>query len=149
MPPHQKSWSREKMHCYQIFHQLLCLCWKEGQVPQDLRDSKIVTLYKNKGDRSDWNNYRGISLLSILGKVFARVALTRLQVLAEQVYPDSQCGFRSDRSTTDMIFSVRQLQEKWREQRQPSLHGLCRPYQSIWPCQPMQTQTHREDWVPS
>ena len=87
--------------------------------PQDMRDANIITLYKNKGDRSDCNNYRGISLLSITGKLFARVVLKRLQVLAERVYPESQCGFRSNRSTVDMIFSIRQLQEKCREQRQP------------------------------
>jgi len=58
-----------------------------------MRDAKIVTLYKNKAERSDCNNYRGISLLSIVGKVFARVILTRLQ-MAERVYPESQCGFR-------------------------------------------------------
>ena len=84
-----------------------------------MRDSKIVTLYKNKGDRSDCNNYRGISLLSIVGKVFARVVLARLQVLADRVYPESQCGFRAERSTVYMIFSVRQLQEKCREQQMP------------------------------
>ena len=28
-------------------HEFLCLCWKEGAVPQDIRDAKIVTLYKN------------------------------------------------------------------------------------------------------
>ena len=100
-------------------HELLLLCWKEGKVPQDMRNAKIVTLYKNKGDRSDCNNYRGISLLSIVGKVFARIVLSRLQVLAERVYPESQCGFRSERSTIDMIFSVRQLQEKCREQQMP------------------------------
>ena len=53
-------------------HELLCLCWSEGKVPQDMRNAKIITLYKNKGDRSDCNNYRGISLLSIVGKVFVR-----------------------------------------------------------------------------
>ena len=100
-------------------HELLCLCWREGAVPMDMRGAKIVTLYKNKGDRSDCNNYRGISLLSIVGKVFARVVLSRLQVLAEQVYPESQCGFRAGRSTVDMIFSVRQLQEKCQEQNKP------------------------------
>lgn len=100
-------------------HELLCLCWREGSVPKDMRDAKIVTLYKNKGDRSDCNSYRGISLLSIVGKVFARVVLSRLQVLAARVYPESQCGFRAGRSTTDMVFSVRQLQEKCREQNQP------------------------------
>ena len=49
-------------------YELLCQCWEEGYVPQDMRDASIVTLYKNKGDRSDCNNYRGISLLSVLGK---------------------------------------------------------------------------------
>lgn len=100
-------------------HRLLCLCWKEGSVPQDMRNANIVTLYKNKGDRSDCNNYRGISLLSIAGKLFARVALKRLQVLAEKLYPESQAGFRAGRSTLDMIFTLRQLQEKCREQRKP------------------------------
>lgn len=94
-------------------------CWSEGAVPQDMRDAKIVTLFKNKGERSDCNNYRGISLLSIVGKVIARVMLVRLQVLAELVYPESQCGFRKNRSTIDMVFSLRQLQEKCREQHQP------------------------------
>ena len=83
-----------------------------------MRDATIVTLYKNKGDRSDCNNYRGISLLSIVGKVYARIILNRLQCLAQRIYPESQCGFRAERSTIDMIFSLRQLQEKCREQGQ-------------------------------
>ncbi|XP_029652421.1 uncharacterized protein LOC115225644 [Octopus sinensis] len=52
-------------------HDLLCLCWEHGHKPQDVRDAKIITLYKNKGDRNDCNNYRGISLLSVVGKAFA------------------------------------------------------------------------------
>ena len=100
-------------------HEVLCQCWQEGVVPQDMRDSKIITLYKNKGVRNDCNNYRGISLLNIVGKVFARVILIRLQKLAERIYPESQCGFRAKRSTIDMVFSLRQLQEKCREQQMP------------------------------
>ena len=110
-------------HCkctlLQPLHDTLCQCWREGDVPQDMRDAKIVTLYKNKGDKSDCNNYRGISLFSIVGKVYARVVLARLQQLAERVYPESQCGFRAERSTVDMIFSLRQLQEKCRQQQKP------------------------------
>lgn len=86
-----------------------------------MRNANIITLYKGKGDRGDCNNYRGISLLSIVGKLFARVILTRLQRLAERVYPEAQCGFRSGRSTTDMIFTLRQLQENSREQNSPLL----------------------------
>eukprot|EP00106_Octopus_bimaculoides_P018631 XP_014786073.1 PREDICTED: uncharacterized protein LOC106880583 [Octopus bimaculoides] len=99
-------------------HELLCQCWEEGTVPQDMRDANIITLYKNKGDRGDRNNYHGISLLSTVGKTFARVILPRLQVLASRIYPESQCGFRRSRSTTDMIFSICQLQ-KSREQKMP------------------------------
>ena len=74
-------------------HKVLCQCWREEAVPQDMRDAKIVTLYKNKGERSDCSNYRGISLLSIIGKVYAWVLLIHLQKVAECVYQESQCGF--------------------------------------------------------
>ena len=56
-------------------HEVLFQCWREGAVLQDMRDAKIITLYKNKGERGDCNNYRGISLLSIVGKVYAQVLL--------------------------------------------------------------------------
>ena len=51
-------------------------CWSDGGVPQDTRDARIVTLCKNKGDKSNCNSYRGISLLSIVGKLYARVLLS-------------------------------------------------------------------------
>ena len=54
--------------------------------------------------------------MSIAGKVVARVLLIRLQATADRVYPKSPCCFRAGRSTTDMIVTVRQLQEKSREQ---------------------------------
>ena len=79
-------------------------------MPQDMRDAIIVTMYTNKGD---------LSLLSIVGKTFARVILNRLQKLAERVYPEAQCCFRRARSTIDRLFSLRQLQEKCREQQVP------------------------------
>ena len=102
-----------------LLHEVLCQCWREGAVPQDMRDAKIITLYKNKGERSDCNNYRGISLLSIIGKVYAWVLLICLQRLAEHIYPESQCGFQTERSMVDMVFSLHQLQEKCREQQMP------------------------------
>ena len=43
-------------------HELLSFCWREGKVSQDMSDANIVTSFKNKGDRSDCNNYRGIYL---------------------------------------------------------------------------------------
>ena len=57
-----------------------------------------------------------ISLLSIAGKIFARVILNRLITMSEKCLPEAQCGFRPGRSTTDMIFVIRQVQEKCIEQ---------------------------------
>ena len=79
----------------------------------------LCTLFKNKGERSDCNDYRGISLLSVIGKVFAKVILIRLQKLAERVCPEALCGFRAGRSTIGMVFILRHLQEKCREQQMP------------------------------
>ena len=54
-------------------------------------------------------------MLGIAGKAFERVILPRLQKLTERIYPELQCGFISQCSTTDIIFSVRQLQEKFKQ----------------------------------
>ena len=98
-------------------HDLLVCGWEQGKLPQDLRDAVIKTMYKNKGEKSDCSNYRGITLLSIAGKVLVRVLLNRLvPTIAEEILPESQCGFRANRGTTDMVFLLRQLQEKCREQ---------------------------------
>ena len=58
-----------------------------------MKDANIVTLYKNKGNTGDCNNYCGISLLSVVGKPLAHVVLKRIQVLVDRIYPESQCGF--------------------------------------------------------
>ena len=96
---------------------LVAACWEKGTIPQDFRDALIVSLYKNKGDKSDCSNYRGISLLSIAGKILARVLLDRITpTIAKEVLPENQCSFRAGRGTTDMVFVLRQIQEKCREQ---------------------------------
>lgn len=103
----------------EAFHDVLKNIWEEEKMPDDFRDALIVALYKNKGSKSDCGNYRGISLLSIAGKIFARVILNRLITVSEVNLPEAQCGFRPGRSTIDMIFALRQLQEKCVEQNMP------------------------------
>ncbi|KAK9401924.1 RNA-directed DNA polymerase from mobile element jockey-like [Crotalus adamanteus] len=102
--------------------QLFRSFWKQGSIPQKLKGASIVHLYKRKGNRQVCNNYRGISLLSVAGKIFARVLLNHLIDHLEQgILPEIQCGFRKERGTVDMIFAARQLQEKCQEQN-------CEPY---------------------
>ena len=56
--------------------------------------------------------------LTIAGKILAKILLNRLNAHPDQagLIPESQCGFRKDRGTIDMIFTARQLQEKCQEQ---------------------------------
>ena len=80
-------------------------------------DASIIHLYKRKGNHQVCDNHRGISLLSIAGKILARILLNRLTTHLDQgLLPESQCGFWKERGTTDMVFAARQLQEKCQEQ---------------------------------
>ena len=94
------------------FHRLTTLIWREGKVPQQWRDAVITVLHK-KGDKTEYRNYRGISLVSHAGKVIFKVVARRLSAYcgAKGLLPEEQCGFRPNRSTTDMMFVVRRLQE--------------------------------------
>ena len=92
--------------------------WRKEAIPQEFKDATVIHLFKRKGNPQVCDNHRGISLLSVAGKILARVLLNRLNEHLEQsgLLPESQCGFRKDRGTVDMIFTARQLQEKCQEQ---------------------------------
>ena len=81
----------------------------------------VITVPHKKGDKTECGNYRGISLVSHAGKVLLRVAAKRLSVYCEAkgLLPEEQCEFRPDRSTTDMMFVVRRLQEIGRKTGMP------------------------------
>ena len=82
-------------------------------MPEEWKWSIIVPIHK-KGDKTDCNNYRSISLLPTMYKILSNILLSRLIPYAEEVIGDHQCGFRCNRSTTDHIFCIRQiLEEKW------------------------------------
>ena len=82
-----------------------------------MKDPIIVVLHKT-GDKTECENYRGISLVSHAGKVIFKVVAKRLSAYREAkgLLPKEQCGFRPDRSTTDMVLVVRRLQEIGRKE---------------------------------
>ena len=53
-------------------HNLLAHIWEKEDVPQQFKDANIITIWKRKGSKSDCNNYRGISLLAIAGKILGK-----------------------------------------------------------------------------
>ena len=69
------------------------------------------TLVQERGHTLNPNNYWGITLLSVLGKLFTRILNKRLDTWAEQygIYVEAQYGFRKDRSTTDCVFVLNEI----------------------------------------
>jgi hypothetical protein len=80
-------------------------------LPDQCMESINVPIHK-KGDTTDCNNYRGISLLSTSYKILPNILLSRLGPYTDEIIGDHQCGFRLNRSTTDQIFCIRQTLEK-------------------------------------
>ena len=100
----------------EILTELFQCMWRKEAIPQDFKDASIIHPYKRKGNPQGCDNHRGISLLSISGKILANILLDRLNAHLYQAVLESQRGFRKDRGTIDMIFTARQLQEKCQEQ---------------------------------
>ena len=77
---------------------LIISIWNKEELPDEWKESIIVHIYK-KGDKTDCNNYRGISLLPTTYKVLSNILLSRLILYAEEVIGDHQRVFRRNRST--------------------------------------------------
>jgi len=102
-----RSLDGEQFH--QLYH-ILQGAWMQ-EVPQEFKDAFIINLPKKVDkaeDLQECDNWRGISLLTIAGKVFTKIINQRLtqHVIEAGVYPESQNG-RSGRSTTDGIHWLR------------------------------------------
>lgn len=100
-----------------LFNRIL----KSGIFPEIWNLSCISFLHKN-GDINNCDNYRCISLTSCLGKLFTSLLQTRLHKYMEDkdFYNPLQAGFRSDYRTTDHIFTIKTLINKY-------LHNLKKP----------------------
>ena len=99
---------------FRHFHAILVRVWRGEKIPQEWKDATIKVLYK-KSDRSDCKNFRGISLVSHTDVANRLSAFCE----AQQILPEEQCGFRPARSTIDMLFVVRRLQELGRQRKIP------------------------------
>ena len=92
---------------------LLNVCFLSSMVPIDWASACVVPLYKGKGDKYDCTSFRGISLLSVVGKVYGKVLIKRVREGTEGSICDEQGGFRRGRGCVDQIFAVRQVCEKY------------------------------------
>ena len=87
------------------------VAWKLGKTPRDWQTGVIIPIFM-KGDRKQYTNYRGITLLSLPGKVYAKCLERKCRKIVETKLEDGQCSFRPGRSTTDQIFTLKKTFEK-------------------------------------
>ena len=92
-----------------LFNKIL----ESERMPEEWRLSVLVPIFKNKGDVQSCGNYRGIKLLSHTMKVWERVVEARLR--GEVMICEQQYGFMPGKSTTDAMFALRMLMERYRE----------------------------------
>ena len=87
---------------------------KRNCLPQQWKESITVPVYVN-GGKTDYSDYRGISLLSTTYKILSKILLLRLTPHAKEIIGDQQCGSWHNRSTTDHTFCICQILQKKRE----------------------------------
>ena len=91
-----------------ILAELFNKCLKESCFPDCWKVSSVVPVFKNVGERSTAKNYRPVSLHSVVSKVFEKLLNNRIVGHLEKcgLLSDFQYGFRSSRSTADLLTVV-------------------------------------------
>ncbi|KAI5729125.1 hypothetical protein M8J77_025799 [Diaphorina citri] len=95
----------------EILHGLFKKIWETGEFPDDWKKGLLIKLPK-KGDLSQCQNWRGITLLSIPSKVMMRIILNRIKTVVDKKLRREQHGFRAERSCIDLINTLRLIVEQ-------------------------------------
>ena len=77
---------------------LCSMAFENGVVPEDWRSPVILPVHKGEGERTECENYRGISLFSVVGKIYAGILVDRV---TEDLIDDEQESFRSGKKCVD------------------------------------------------
>jgi hypothetical protein len=87
-------------------YKLITQTWNEEKIPDNWKIG-IICLIHEKGDKTECSNYRRITLLNVMYKILTRLINKRIGEITENVLGEYQCGFRSNRSTTELLFIMR------------------------------------------
>ncbi|VDI48062.1 blast:Craniofacial development protein 2 [Mytilus galloprovincialis] len=95
---------------YPVFKEI----WENNIIPDNWSEGDIIRIPK-KGDLTNCNNWRGITLLSIPSKVFCKILISRIKTAIDRTLRQEQAGFRQGRSCIDHIFVLRNILEQCTE----------------------------------
>ena len=120
-----------------LYIKLFNLIFDTGLLPEAWLEGKICPIYKNKGDKLNPENYRPITVLSCLGKLFTAVLNNRLTKYLESshILNDNQAGFRKSFSTTDHIFTLNSLIELFKANKKKlycAFIDFSKAFDTVW-----------------
>ena len=95
--------------------------WETKELPKEWDTSIIIPIFK-KGKKDEWKNYRGISLVSIVYKIYTICVYNRLIPFLDEIIGPYQAGFRHCKSTIDQIYTLREILERRWEYNKDSVH---------------------------
>ena len=98
------------------------------RMPEECKDSVLIPIFKNKCDGQSCSNYRSMTLISHTMKLWERIVERILR--SELKFSNQQYGFMPGKSTTDALFALRVLMEKYRE-GQKELHCVLWTWRKI------------------
>ena len=116
-----------------LLEHLFRVVWHEEVVPKEWREGLIV----KKGDKEEPGNYRGITLLSVVGKVFCKILNNRLveHLDRERALHEGQAGFRKNKSCIDNVYTLNEVvQGRLREDKPTYAFFLDvqKAYDTVW-----------------
>ena len=110
--------------------------WKNEYAPSRWREGVVVNLFK-KGDKTDPGNYRGITLLNTVGKVFCKLLNDRIVGVLEKEgrISEGQAGFRIKRSCVDHVYTVGRIIQGRKQAKLPTycfFLDVQKAYDTVW-----------------
>ena len=112
-------------------HIIFNIVWEKGKAPEEWQKAVIVAIHK-KGSKKLCKNYRGISLLSIPGKIFAKILDARIRQVTEGQVMEEQAGFRVGRGCRDQIFVMREKTIEKDGKMYAAFIDLEKAYDKVW-----------------
>ena len=116
---------------------LFNIIFETGMLPSSWLYGRIRPIFKNKGDSSNPENYRPITILSCFSKLFTSVLNNRLTTFIDtyEILQENQAGFRKAYSTTDHIFTLNSLLELFKSYKKKlycAFIDFSQAFDSVW-----------------
>ncbi|XP_068228025.1 uncharacterized protein [Palaemon carinicauda] len=113
-----EAWKALRDEGMDILYNLMIKIFEQEKIPNEWHGSILIPIFKGKCDVQECGYYRGIKLLSYSLKILESMIDARLREKVE--IGKGQMGFMHGRGTTDGVFCLRRLMEKFREKQRPA-----------------------------